>query len=53
VLSKDTSHNIDFGKVSVGQKCIKKVIVKNISDYKINVNFKNYFILNKKKVAYL
>jgi hypothetical protein len=38
VLSKETN-NIDFGKVSIGHKCIKKVAIKNISDRTIEVIF--------------
>ena len=36
---KDYSKIIDFGKISIGQKCIKKVKIKNISNSAITVNY--------------
>jgi len=37
LLTKDSSRSVNFGKVSVGQKCIKKMSIKNISDETIEV----------------
>ena len=34
---KDYSKSIDFGKISIGQKCIKKIKIKNIYNSTLNV----------------
>jgi hypothetical protein len=38
ILSKEQTR-VDFGKVSIGQKCIKKIGIKNISESTIEVTF--------------
>lgn len=43
VISKDSNKVINFGKASIGQKTIKKIPIKNISDSTIKVIF---FIIN-------
>lgn len=54
VISKDMSRNIDFGRVSIGQKCIKKISIKNISNSPIEVIFKIKFIFSLfKKNTYI
>jgi hypothetical protein len=39
VISKDTNKVINFGKASIGQKTIKKITIKNISNSTIKVHF--------------
>ncbi len=39
VISKDTNKVINFGKASIGQKTIKKIAIKNISNSTIKVHF--------------
>ena len=37
-LTSAATRSIDFGKVSIGHKCIQKIAIKNISKRTVNVN---------------
>lgn len=38
-LTNPATRNIDFGKISIGHKCIQKIAIKNISNSVVEVKF--------------